>query len=93
MEIDLKLTSYLQKARAGSLKTLGWVPDDVEAQIALDSSDEEAVFVTLYLPSAKPYLTGPDYRAALAWAGSVLAKHQDDRPVYLRLAGEKVQAA
>lgn len=93
MEHDLQLTALLQKALSRSLKSLGWVPVGVEATTELDSSDQEAIFVTLYLPPSKPYLNGPDYRDALYWASSVLSERQDDRPVYLRLAGEEELAA
>lgn len=93
MERDHRLTTHLQKALASSAKSLGWTPADIEAKIERDSSNEEAVFVTIYLPSTKPFLNGPDYRVALSWACSVLAERQDNRPVYLRLTGEKEQAA
>ncbi|MFM1976820.1 MAG: hypothetical protein RL145_1666 [Pseudomonadota bacterium] len=93
MERDHKLTIALQKALANSLNALGWSPADIAARTELDSTSEEAVFVTLYLPEHKPFLSGPEYRTAHHWIISILAERQIDRPVYLRLAGQKEQAA
>ena len=93
MEHEHKLTILLQKALANSFNVLGWSPADIEARTELDSTGEESVFVTLYLPTHKPFLSGPEYRSAHTWIISILADRQIDRPVYLRLAGEKVQAA
>lgn len=93
MERDHKLTNALQKALANSFNVLGWSPADIAARTELDSTGEEAVFVTLYLPANKPFLSGPDYRTAHAWTISILAERHIDLPVYLRLAGEREQAA
>jgi hypothetical protein len=93
MYTDEHLTQELTARISEGGEELGWTPIGLIAHSELDSSNDEALFVTVILPQAKPFLSGQEYRDALAFVSSLLADMNDNRPVYLRLAGEADKAA
>jgi hypothetical protein len=93
MDADDLLTQELNSLISERIGELSWTPVGLIAHSELDSSNEEALFVTLLLPPAKAFLSGQEYRDALATVSSLVAELNDSRPVYLRLAGEADEAA